>query len=187
MQTITQPTRAKRINLHKLAEELVANSYTQHLSVEGQDALSRISAACQYIQSDTNVLYQEILKADSKVNWGVLVAAMIEKGMLTSRKEVIAFTSLLKAHRTKALKDWKALDTLIHVTAQQIDITEERLNGIINVVEIYNEDLPATDVNPSVLSVVQLWCKDMPTDKQRSFARLLTKTFEAQQLLQLAK
>ena len=173
----------KKVNLHEFAKQLVFNSFTQAVSVEGQDALGRVSAACQYIQSDTNIILNAVIEADRKINWPGLVEGSIQCGHLTSKAEVLAFVQLLKSHRAKALKDWRELDNTIVVTAQCKDIDDKKLEEIVNVVEIYNETLPNTDMNSSILAVVQLWCKDMPTDKQRSFARLLTKSFEAQQLI----
>lgn len=187
MQTITKPTQAKRLNLHEFAEQLVYNALAQNLSVNGQDAIGRVSAACQYIQSDTNIVLQEMTEADLRTNWGALVAAMLETNKLKSRKEAEAFAHALKAQRGKALRDWKNLDKEIFATAKIKEADEETLKEIINVVEIYNDGIPATDIDSSVLSVIQIWCKDMPTDKQRNFARLLTKNFEVKQMLQLAK
>jgi hypothetical protein len=177
------PKTSKKLNLHEFAKQLVSNSFTQALSVEGQDALSRVSGACQYIQSDTNIVLNAILEADRKINWESLVSGTIQCGHLKSRAEVTAFIQVLKAHRAKALKDWRELDNTIFATSQLKEISEKELEDIVKVVEIYNESLPNTDVNSAVLSVVQLWCKDWDTDKQRNFSRLLSKTFEMQQLI----
>lgn len=171
------------INFQQFAKELIENALAQTISVEGHDALGRVAAACRYIESDTNITFREIKKAAMSVRWDSLVAAMIETKKLRSRHEIQAFTKALQMQLDKQLKDWELLDRVVATTANMVEAEEEYITGIVGVIESYNEALPNTDVNSAVLSVVQLWCKEMPTEKQRNFARLLSKTFEMQQLI----
>jgi hypothetical protein len=180
----SQPLPAQtKINYQQTAKELIGNALTRAISVNGHDALQRFAAACQYIESDSNIVYKEFIKAIETVRWESLVGAMIETGNLKNRNEVIAFTKALQMQLDKQIKEWHILDQIISTTANLVATEEKHFAGIEGVVRVYNETIPATDMNSAVLSVVQLWCKDMPTDKQRSFARLLTKSFEAQQLI----
>lgn len=172
-----------KINYQQFAKELIGNALTQAISVNGHDALGRVAAACQYIESDSNIVYKEIIKAAETVRWDSLVGAMIETGKLKNRNEVIAFKKALQMQLDLQLKEWHKLDQIISTTANLAAVEEKHFAGIVGVVEAYNETIPATDMNSAVLSVVQLWCKDMSTDRQRSFARLLSKTFEVQQLI----
>ena len=170
----------------KVAQNSIGSIITATLSEAGHSAVVRLTAACTYLEADTNLAYIEIKKALDSTNWAKLAEEILLKHGITKKHDKEMLLSAFQNEKRNQLQYWKGFDSLVHETANLQPAGIEDLTQVVNVdkvADVYSSPELDTDVNAQLVILIQLWCPQMAPDMKRKFAKQIKKTLEMQKRL----
>lgn len=168
----------QQLPAQQLAYRVAALAITHAVDEETIQAMARIKATAVYIEADTNLIKNAVKKAKKSVNWKTVLNQVLEKYEIkVNSHQAAVIGRAIEIESAKNVEYWEGIDNIFHHLASLEHI---EANELTEVDGIYRAATAPTDVNPSILSTVSLYCPDMPIEKKKQFATLLEKTIKQQ-------